>query len=316
MSNGILGIHHVTAITGDPQQNVDFYAGLLGLRLIKVTVNFDMPETYHLYYGDAFGSPGTILTFFSWLGARRGRIGAGQVTTTSFSVPADSLGYWTERLTSRGVAFAGPTTRFSEELVELTDPDGLRLELIAAPTSAAAAPGSWDGATVPAERAIRGFHSVTILASRFDPTLALLEGPLGFAPVVEHGNRARFAAGPAGPGQYVDVVRASGEPPGHVSVGTVHHIAWRTPTDEQELSWRERLSEVGFEVTPVRDRQYFHSIYFVEPSGVLFEIATDPPGFATDETIDQLGSSLKLPPWLEPRRAELEAILPPIQRPT
>jgi catechol 2,3-dioxygenase-like lactoylglutathione lyase family enzyme len=311
MANEILGIHHVTAIASDPQRNVDFYTGVLGLRLIKVTVNFDMPESYHFYYGDAIGSPGTILTFFSWEGARPGRIGAGQVTTTSFAVPEDSLGYWTDRLRQQGISVSEPYQRFGAETIRFADPDGLQLELVGHTGMATVA---WEGAEVPAERAIRGFQGVTLSGRRSHQSAQLLGEGLGFQPIADEGNVSRFSAGRADSGQFVDLVHATNEPTGSVSVGTVHHVAWRTPSDDEQIAWQQALLGQGHQVTPVRDRQYFHSIYFVEPSGVLFEIATDPPGFAVDESVAELGRSLKLPPWLEPRRAELEAVLPPIRR--
>jgi catechol 2,3-dioxygenase-like lactoylglutathione lyase family enzyme len=313
MSNQILGIHHVTAIASDPQRNVDFYAGLLGLRLVKVTVNFDMPDTYHFYYGDATGSPGTILTFFCWIGARKGRPGAGQIAVTSFSIPAGSTAYWTERLTSQNVAVEGPTGRLGDDVLSFSDPDGLRLELIA--HAGAPSVAGWNHTTVSPEHAIRGFHGATLAAGRSEPTEALLTDGLGFTRVRSEGNRIRYAAGPSAPGRFVDVLRVPNDGTGNVAVGSVHHIAWRTPTDEDELAWRKSLAKLGLGVSPVRDRQYFNSIYFVEPSGVLFEIATDPPGFATDETVEELGQSLKLPPWLESQRKALELALPPIHRP-
>ncbi|HLZ09297.1 MAG TPA: ring-cleaving dioxygenase [Chloroflexota bacterium] len=309
----ILGIHHLTAIASDPQRNLDFYAGVLGLRLLKVTVNFDMPETYHLYYGDAVGSPGTILTFFPWIHARQGRRGIGQVTVTSFASAHESLSYWAERLTANGVDVAAADTRFDEQFISFADPDGLQVEIVA--RSDPMKTIHWTGSPVPAEFALRGFLGATILAGRPEATEGLLSGTLGFSRVRQEGNRVRYQVGPVGSGQFVDILRAAPDQIGHVAVGSVHHIAWRTPSDEQELAWRAFLARAGVGVTPVRDRQYFHSIYFAEPSGVLFEIATDPPGFAIDETNEELGSSLKLPAWLEPRRSELESVLPPLRRP-
>jgi catechol 2,3-dioxygenase-like lactoylglutathione lyase family enzyme len=308
----ILGIHHLTAIAGDPQQNLDFYAGVLGLRLIKVTVNFDMPETYHLYYGDAVGSPGTILTFFPWIHARKGRPGVGQVTVTSFASSTGSLDYWSERLTTYGVDAATADTRFDEQFISFADPDGLQLEIVARPDPIETV--AWTGSPVPTEYALHGFLGATILAGRPEATENLLSETLGFSRLRQEGNRIRYAAGPVGSGQFVDILRSAPDQAGNVAVGSVHHIAWRTPSDDHELAWRGVLAKTGVGVTPVRDRQYFRSIYFVEPSGVLFEIATDPPGFAIDETIEELGSSLKLPPWLESRRSELESVLPPLRR--
>jgi glyoxalase family protein len=306
------GIHHVTAICGEPQRNVDFYAGLLGLRLVKKTVNFDDPGTYHLYYGDAAGSPGSIMTFFPWASSPRGRIGAGQLTVTSFSFPASSLGYWTERLVESGVRFEKPEDRFGETVLRLPDPDGLRLELVAAPDDPREGRA---GGRVPAEHTIRGFHHVTLASSDPAGTSRLMTDTLGFRQTGETEGRTRFEAGEGGPGNTVDVADGTGFPWGTMGVGTVHHVAYRVPDEETQLEVRERVAALGHNVTPVLDRKYFRSIYFREPGGVLFEIATDKPGFATDEDPERLGESLKLPTWLEPRREQLEVALPPLRTP-
>ena len=311
MRKPIEGIHHVTAMASDPQANVDFYTGVLGLRLVKRTVNFDDPGTYHLYYGDEVGHPGTILTFFPWPGARRGVQGAGQATVTSFSVPEGSLGYWTERLSRLGVDFQEPRPRFDEEVLTVLDPDGLRLELVARAEADDRAP--WLGGGVPAEHAIRGFEGVTLTEWNAQVTEEVLAGTLGFRRVAEAGDRIRFEVGAGGPGTRVDVLAAPSAVRGHVSAGTVHHVAWRSADEPDQLAWREAISETGLYVTPVLDRQYFRSIYFREPGGVLFEIATDPPGFTRDETAETLGTALKLPPWLEPSRERIQAALPPIE---
>ena len=305
------GIHHVTAICGGPQRNADFYAGTLGLRLVKKTVNFDDPETYHLYYGDDEGSPGTIMTFFPWAHAPRGRIGAGQLIVTSFSIPATSLGYWTERLVENGVRFERPRDRFGETVLTFEDPDGLRTELVAAED---ARPGWAEGPT-PAEHSVRGLHHVALAVEATDLTAQLMTEHLGFRRVEETEGRVRFAAGEGGPGDLVDVVGASGFPRGSMGVGTVHHVAFRVPDEAAQLAVREEVAALGYNVTPVLDRNYFRSIYFREPGGVLFEIATDPPGFAADEDPDHLGESLKLPPWLENNREHIEAALPPLRVP-
>jgi glyoxalase family protein len=310
MRKPIAGIHHVTAMAGDPQANVDFYTGALGLRLVKKTVNFDDPGTYHLYYGDELGHPGTIMTFFPWPLARRGVQGAGQATVTAFSVPEGSLGYWTERLSRLDVAFDDPKPRLGEEVLTVLDPDGLRLELVA---RAGDDRQGWTGGPVPAEKAIRGFDGVTLTEWNLDVTQGVLAETMGFRRVGEEGNRVRFEVGPGGAGTRVDVLVSPAAARGHVSAGTVHHVAFRAVDEADQLAWREAVAESGLYVTPVLDREYFHSIYFREPGGVLFEIATDPPGFTRDETIASLGSSLKLPPWLEPDRARIEAALPPIE---
>jgi glyoxalase family protein len=309
----LAGIHHVTAIAGEPQQNVDFYAETLGLRLVKQTVNFDDPGTYHLYFGDTAGHPGTILTFFPWPGAPRGRHGAGQVTVVSFSIPPDALGFWEQRLTGRGIEFEALESPFDESVLQFSDPDGLQLELVADSSPHLGQP--WTGASVPVSLAIRGFHSVALLEQSPDDTERALTDVMGFRHVRSVGHRRRYVADEGGLAAHVDVVTAPDAPPGRVAVGTVHHVAWRAATDEAQGAWRRRLLDAGFNVTPVRDRQYFHSIYYHEPGGVLFEIATDPPGFGVDEPPEALGTRLRLPPWLEPRRQALEAQLPPLHLP-
>lgn len=306
----ILGIHHVTAIGGDPQRNFDFYSGVLGLRLVKVTVNFDDPGSYHFYYGDGRGSPGTILTFFLWPGARHGQNGAGQVTHTAFVVPAGSIGWWECRLQDAKVVLGRRIRRFGQCVLPFTDHDGLHLELIE--TAATGPARAWS--TIPAAHAIHGFHSATLTVADPARTAAVLQSSLGFRQTEESENRLRFEAGAGGPGQTVDILTPPGSPVGRVAVGSVHHIAWRTPDDEQQGQWLQRLSEIGFDSSPVMDRTYFHSIYFREPNGILFEIATDQPGFTADEPAESLGSTLKLPPWLESRRPMLEQVLPKLER--
>jgi glyoxalase family protein len=309
------GIHHVTAIATDPQRNVDFYLMTLGLRLIKQTVNFDSPDVYHLYYGDQGGTPGTILTFFPWPDAQPGRRGAGQATTTSFSVPEASIGWWQDRLTGLGVDVSRIEDRPGEAALSLFDPDGLVVELVSHPEADPRPP--WEEGPVPPEHAIRGLHSVTMTESGFEDTAELLTGTLGFDLAEEDDgtSRYRFAVAGGGPGAMVDVVCSPEADPGLVSAGTVHHVAWRTPDDAAQQRWREDLVGRGLNVTPVLDRNYFRSIYFREPGGVLFEIATDPPGFTVDEPLLELGRRLRLPPWLEPRREAIEAHLPPLRLP-
>jgi len=306
------GIHHVTAISGGPQQNVDFYAGVLGLRLVKKTVNFDDPETYHLYYADGGGHPGTIMTFFPWAHAPGGRIGSGQLVVTSFSIPAASLGYWTERLIEQGVRFEKPRDRFGDTVLTFEDPDRLRVELVASRDGRP----EWSEGTVPAEHSIRGFHHVALAVETTESTVRLMTDHLGFGQVDETEGRVRLSAQPGGPGNAVDVISASGFPRGSMGVGTVHHVAFRVPDEETQVALREEISALGYNVTPVLDRNYFRSIYFREPGGVLFEIATDPPGFAVDEDEAELGTHLKLPPWLETRRDHLEKVLPSLRVPT
>ncbi len=302
----------MTAIAGDPQRNIDFYAGILGLRLVKLTVNFDDPTTYHLYYGDEVGRPGTILTFFPWPDAPRGRLGTGQLTTTSFSIPPGSMAFWMDRFRDKGVVFEGPTRRFGEEVVSFSDPDGLGLELVQHDYPDERV--GWKEGPVPREHAVRGLYSVTLTEERLDETASLLTGTLGFRKIGDDHNRVRYEVGDGGPGGFVDVVSSPDTARGFVSVGTVHHVAWRTRDDEQQKAWREEIVKNGLHVTPIIDRKYFHSIYFREPGGVLFEIATDNPGFTVDESREKLGSRLVLPPWLEPERAKIVKALPKVRQ--
>lgn len=310
----ISGIHHVTAITSDPQANVDFYTGVLGLRLVKLTVNFDDPGTYHLYYADRIGHPGTILTFFLWPGAPRGRRGSGQVTLTSFAIPSWAVEYWTERLAEHEVLFQGPSERFGEQVISFADPDGLRIELIS--STCVSAGKAYKRGPVPADYTIHGFHSATLCEEGYQRTAALLTETLGFKLVQHEGNRFRYAVGACEPGAMVDVLCAPEESRGRIAAGTVHHIAWRATDDQQQREWLKEIARLNYNVTPVIDRIYFHSIYFREPGDVLFEIATDAPGFSVDEDTEELGSKLQLPPWLEPGRAEIESALPPLRLPS
>ena len=301
------GLHHVTAIAGDPQRNADFYTRVLGLRLVKRTVNFDSPDVYHLYYGDAAGRPSSLLTFFAWPDAEPGRPGAGLTTTTAFGVPPESLGWWQRRLDGLGVDAGSPRDDDGEERLTLRDPDGLVIDLVAAPGDTRS---GWDGAAdVPAEHAVRGLHAVTLSESAFEPTQEMLTSLLNMSGTDRPGG-GRFVM-PGHDGVAVDV-RGGVREDGLQAGGTVHHVAFRAPDGETQQRWRSELVENGLEVTEILDRQYFTSIYFREPGGVLFEIATDRPGFAVDEPLLELGRSLKLPPWLEPDREQIEANLPPL----
>jgi glyoxalase family protein len=313
MTGEISGIHHVTAIASDPQRNLDFYTDVLGLRLVKLTVNFDDPGTYHFYFGDGIGRPGTILTFFPWPGARRGRRGNGQVAVTSFSIPEGSVGYWEERLKRHDISVGEPSRRFDEEALVFLDPDGMQLELV--PHPGAGGNTLWVGSPVPSEHAIQGFHGVTMWEENVERTVELLTETLGFHLQAEAGQRLRFNAASDGPGALVDVIHRPHGEPGRGGAGTVHHVAWRTPNDEEQTAWQAEIAGRGYRVSPVMDRHYFHSIYFREPGGVLFEIATDPPGFTLDEPQDGLGQDLKLPPWLEPQRSQIEEMLPRLHLP-
>jgi glyoxalase family protein len=307
------GIHHVTAVASDPQANADFYLNALGMRLVKKTVNFDSPDTYHLYYGDRAGNPGTIMTFFPWPGAPQGRHGAGQATTTAFSVPEGSIGWWAEHLARLGVEATRPAERMDEDVLSLRDPDGLIIELVASPDHHDTDP--WDGGAVPVEHAIRGVRAVTLTEHDYERTARMLGDQLHFELAEEQGERYRFRTAAAGEavGTVVDVVADPRAPRGLVAAGTVHHVAYRAPDSAAQVAWQGELREQGVGVTEVRDRQYFTSIYFREPGGVLLEIATDGPGFDFDEPLLELGRSLQLPPWLEPSRAQIESALPGIK---
>jgi glyoxalase family protein len=315
MTPTISGLHHVTAIAGDAQRNLDFYVGVLGMRLVKRTINFDDPGSYHFYFGDARGTPGTILTFFPWPGARRGARGTGEVAATAFVIPSGSVDYWLERLKENQVSAERAARRFGEEVIRFSDLDGMPLELITATPSVDVQP--WTNSTVPAEHSLLGFHSVSAALEGFERTAKLLADTFGYERVKESGNRCRFGAqAETGPGKVIDLLcmpdsrRASG------GAGSVHHIAFRARDDAEQLAWREKISSLGYNVSPVMDRTYFHSIYFREPGGILFEIATDPPGFTEDEKLEELGDNLRLPPWMEKARAQIEEILPPITLPT
>jgi glyoxalase family protein len=311
------GLHHVTAIASDPQRNVDFYTAVLGLRLVKTTVNFDDPSTYHLYYGDEAGRPSTLLTFFPWPSVPPGRQGTGLTTATAFGVPPTSLGWWQRRLTDHGIDVDPPRDRdagdAAEEVLTFRDPDGLVIDLVAASGDARS---GWDGhAGVPGEHAVRGLHAVALTERLLEPTAGLLTGLLGMGLSGESGTGARFTTAGDTPAGTVDVVADPARDRGLQAGGTVHHVAFRAPDARTQARWRTELGEAGLAVTEILDRRYFTSIYFREPGGVLFEIATDQPGFAVDEPLLELGRTLKLPPWLEPDRARIEAALPPLRRP-
>jgi glyoxalase family protein len=314
MEKKIPGLHHVTAIASDPQRNLDFYVGLLGLRFVKRTVNFDDPGTYHFYFGDRRGTPGTILTFFPWPGARRGIRGTGQIEATAFAISPNSVGYWLERLKQHHVVAERTAPRFGEEVIRFVDPDGLLLELIASHSLAPVE--QWPDSPVSPDHALGGFHSVSATLEGYEKTARLLTDTFGYRLIKESGNRFRFASrDDIAPGRIIDLLYLPDAGTGRVAVGSVHHIAFRAQDEQQQLQWREQLVDLGYNVTPVIDRIYFQSIYFREPGGILFEIATEPPGFGLDEKLEELGSHLQLPPWLESARSQIEKILPPIQLP-
>lgn len=309
MSTLINGLHHVTALAGDTLRNVEFYTHILGLRLVKKTVNFDAPDVYHLYYGDETGSPGTILTFFPYGNIPRGRKGVGQLTYTAFSVPVAGMQFWLDRLQQFQISHTMPTRRFEETFVRFDDVDGMGIELVF--TDNDRRPGYGNGA-VPPDYAIRGFHTVTLEEARPEKTVELLTGLMQHRLVAEEADRFRYEAGVGGPGNYVDVHVSADGLRGLQGGGSVHHVAFSTDSDDTQLLIQQQLADAGYSVTPVQDRNYFHSIYFREPGGVLFEVATNPPGFAIDEPVESLGTSLMLPPQYEARRERLEAVLPVI----
>ncbi|MFG1428235.1 ring-cleaving dioxygenase [Roseixanthobacter glucoisosaccharinicivorans] len=302
------GIHHVTAISGPAQRNKSFYTDTLGLRLVKKTVNFDDPGTYHFYYGDEVGQPGSILTFFPWEHAAPGRLGIGETQETVFRVPEGAIGYWTHRFVEKGVTHEAPARRFGESVLSFRDPDGTRLALVG--VAGAEKEPAWSAGEIPAEVAIRGFHSVSLLVADAAPTGAILTDVLGFAEAAREGGLVRFKT-EASIGGIVDLRVAGDFLRGRAGAGSVHHVAFRAADDAAEAEMVKRLAENhGIHTTEQKDRNYFRSVYFREPGHVLFEIATDIPGFAVDEPAAQLGEALKLPSFLEPRRADIEQVLP------
>jgi len=311
MENKILGLHHITAIAGDAKRNFDFYSKILGLRFIKKTVNFDDPGTYHFYFGDEIGSAGTILTFFPWgAGIPQGRRGSGMVTEIGYSVPKGSLEKWVERFEKYNVIYNKPAERFGERYLTFLDPDGLKLELIESATPDDRKP--WETDEVKADIATRGFHNVTLTLNNMTGTAAVLTKIFGYKLVSQDVNRYRFVTDAVENAAIVDIVELKEEKRGHVANGTVHHVAFRVKDDETLMKFREKVVTAGLNITPQIDRNYFHSLYFREPGGVLFEIATDNPGFTVDEKLEDLGKGLKLPEQYESRRSELEAHLAPI----
>ena len=306
-------LHHITAIAGDPQRNLDFYAGTLGLRLVKLTVNFDDPASYHFYYGDELGRPGSLLTFFPWPGGRPGRQGTGQIATVALAVPPGALGFWVQRLVNQGIQYQGPTRRFDEQVLALSDPDGLLLELVATPRVADLDP--WNDGPVRPEHSIRGLHGATIWEGADHGSARFLTDTLGFDPAGEADGLWRHQTAGSGLGTVVNLRRAPGFWSGTGGVGTVHHMAFRAATDAEQLERRAAIEAKGLGVTPVVDRQYFHSVYFREPGGVLYEIATDGPGFTIDESAGELGTHLQLPPMYQEHRVEIERALPALRLP-
>ncbi|MEX2511433.1 MAG: ring-cleaving dioxygenase [Cyclobacteriaceae bacterium] len=310
MTKLITGLHHVTAIASDPQKNINFYTQVLGLRLVKKTINFDAPDVYHFYFGDEVGNPGTLLTFFPFKGARRGRKGAGELTYTAFSISQSGLDYWRERLKSLGIALSDTLERFGQQVLRFDDHDGMGIELVGVENDER---NGWSGGSVPSQYAIKGFFGVTLNLRDKTETIALLTDVLNYGLLGEE-DQKRYRLGIDGkPGEMVDIVTM--DPPfGAIqSAGSVHHLAFRTANATSQLKIQQKLLEYGLQVTEVKDRNYFRSIYFREPGGILFEVATDEPGFMIDETKDHLGENLQLPGWAESNRKGIAERLPKVE---
>ncbi len=308
MKNEILGIHHITAIAGNAKRNYDFYTRILGLRLIKKTVNFDDPHTYHFYYGDEKGSPGSILTFFPWEGIQAGRRGTKQVTEIGYSVPAGSLEFWQNRFEQHNIIYNKPASKFGERYLTFLDPDGLKFELTEAKKKDTRP--QWTTKEVDKANAIHGFHHVTITTNKMEDTAAVLTQVFGYELTETEVNRSRFVTHAVEHAAIVDLVEAPGEAIWHVAGGSVHHVAFRVKDEATLMYFRNKIVAMGLNITDKIDRNYFYSLYFREPGGVLFELATDNPGFTVDEPLEELGSNLKLPVQYESMREEIEGILP------
>ena len=308
MENKILGLHHITAIAGDAQRNFDFYTKVLGLRLVKKTVNFDDPGTYHFYFGDEKGSPGSILTFFPWVGINKGYTGTGMATEIGYAVPKESLEFWKNRFIQSKTKHGDIGERFGELHLPFQDPDGLQLSLVVPDKADDRKP--WQTAEVKEEVATKGFHNITLTLKSIEPTAKVLTDIFGYELKKQEGNRYRFATEATTNANIVDLVGAPNEKAGYVAGGTNHHVAFRVKDDNILMAYRELVASKGLSITPKIDRDYFYSLYFREPGGVLFEIATDNPGFTRDEPLQDLGSSLKLPAQYEQHRIEIEKVLP------
>ncbi len=313
--NTVRGLHHITAISGPAQKNLDFYAGVLGMRLVKKSVNQDDPGTYHLFYADAEGHPGTDITFFPWAQMAPSRDGYGLGTEVSLAVPPGSLVFWSGRLQRYGIAAGAPEVRFGENVLTMRDPHGLRVALVESASSLDRYFTAWEGGPIPVEHQIRGLETARMDEASLLVTTAFLTNAMGFREIGIENVWHRYAVGEGKSGQYVDVRELSGARRGAWGTGSIHHIAWRVEDDAHEAEVRESVAAGGAQPTPVIDRFWFKSVYFKEPGGVLFELATDGPGFAVDEDSAHLGETLVLPPWLEPERAAIEASLPKVTMP-
>ena len=304
----LLGLHHITAIAGNAQRNLDFYTKTMGLRLVKKTVNFDDPGTYHFYYGNENGTPGTILTFFPWEGIAQGRAGTGMATEIGYSVPAGSLDFWKDRFAQHKIPFTEVAERFGESFLSFTDPDGLNLALLVSKETDDRS--GWETSEIKQSTATKGFHSTTLSLKSIDPTAKVLTDIFGYRLLSQEGNRYRFITDAVSNAGIIDLLALPDSDSGYNAAGTNHHVAFRVANDTIQLEYREKILEKGLQITPKIDRDYFFSLYFREPGGVLFEIATDNPGFTVDEPLAELGSSLKLPKQYEAARAKIEKVLP------
>lgn len=304
----ITGIHHITAIAGDPQKNLDFYSGVLGLRLVKKTINFDSPDVYHFYFGDKKGSPGSVFTTFPFTGARRGVKGTEELIYTAFSIPSGSLDYWEQRLKKYGVKVSDIQKRFGSQLIQFEDHDGMGIELIANDQDSRQ---GWTYGNIPIDKSIKGLYGATLNLKSKDQTEKLLINQMNYRYLGEENGRFRYGT-EGKPGDILDIVLNTRGSRGVQSAGTVHHIAFRTSNEATQLEIQQILLSNGYHVTVVKDRSYFKSIYFREPGGVLFEIATDVPGFGIDEKESHLGEQIKLPDWAESNRIQIEAKLIPV----
>lgn len=311
MEKQINGLHHITAIAGDPQTNYDFYTTILGMRFVKKTVNFDAPDVYHFYFADEIGTPGTVLTFFPFPNARRGRRGTGEASIVSFSIPKNSLDFWIGWLSQNDIQFDGPKEKYGFKLISFLDPDGMKIEMVEDDVENLI---GWETRDIKREHSIKKFFGVTLFLDSAVETEKLLKDIFGFRFLSESGNIKRFITGEGVNEAKIDLYINPDAPVSSQSAGSVHHIAWRTESDDSQIKWMHKLRDAGFAPTNVIDRNYFHSIYFREPGGVLFEIATDEPGFMIDESKEELGKNLKLPGMYESRRNEIEKILIPINQ--
>jgi len=308
MEGKILGLHHITAIAGNAKRTLEFYTKILGLRLVKKTVNFDDPGTYHFYFGDEKGTPGSVLTFFPWEAIRQGYTGTGMATEISYSVPLDSLEFWSDRFKHHKVKHDEAEEKFGEKYLSFRDPDGLKIKLIVPSTPDNRKP--WETNEVNATVAAKGFHSITLTLKNVTPTAKILTDILGYKLLKQDGNHHRFITDAVENASIVDIVEAPSVAHGVVAAGTNHHVAFRVKDDNILMDYREKIESIGLNITPKTDRDYFFSLYFREPGGVLFELATDNPGFTKDEPLNELGTHLKLPKQYEESRAEIEKVLP------